>query len=52
MYIDINDGLYNQMIQINRFDHIQIELDIKSRKVDKGQNSIVYFTEEEVPVAP
>ena len=45
MYHHISNGLYNHIFQNHSYDHLQIELDIKSQKVDdKGEtkNSIFH----------
>ena len=34
MYGDIYEGLYNQIIEKYGYDHLQIQLKVKSQKVD------------------
>ena len=34
MYVDINDGLYNQIFEKDGYVHLQIDLDKKSLKFD------------------
>ena len=42
--LDITDGLYNKIFQNDGYDHLQIELDIKSQKVDdKGETKKSIF---------
>ena len=38
MYVDIDEGLYNQIFEKDDHHHIQIEVDIKPEKVDKKGN--------------
>ena len=44
MYVDINDGLYTKIFERDGYDHLQIEFDTKSQKVDdKGHTKKSIF---------